>query len=270
MNWEDLTASEFKDSLKVTKGVAIIPVGCLEKHGNQLPLGTDMFIAKAIANKACTIEEALVVPIAPYGIISEAQHRCGCLSLSSKLQYEILEELCDELARNGYKKIIILNSHGGAINFMNYFAQSRLEKYHPYIVYVYRAHTLTESQRKEFLKLNGGPLKGSGHADLMETSEILYTNNETVHLDRIDPSQTQPLLRNEFLAENNVFTAIGWYGNYPYHIAGDPTGASALKGEYLINTYADNLSKVIKMIKEDDISLKMQEEFYKKTLNPEV
>ena len=75
-----------------------------------MPLGTDMFIAKTIAEKAAEKEPALVVPIAPYGIISEAQHRYGCLSLSSKLQYEILEEVCDQLARNGYKKIIILNA----------------------------------------------------------------------------------------------------------------------------------------------------------------
>ena len=146
MKWEDLTVLEFKESLKETKGVAIIPIGCLEKHGYHMPLGTDMFIAKTIAEKAAEKEEALVVPIAPYGIISEAQHRYGCLSITSKLQYELLEEICDELARNGYNKIIILNGHGGANNFMNYFAQSRLEKNHPYIVYVYRAHYRTHKQ----------------------------------------------------------------------------------------------------------------------------
>ena len=100
MKWEDLTVEEFKKSIKLTKGVAIIPIGCLEKHGYHMPLGTDMFIAKNIAEKAAEKEPALVVPTAPYGIISEAQHRLGCLSITSKLQYELLEELCDELARN--------------------------------------------------------------------------------------------------------------------------------------------------------------------------
>lgn len=80
MLWENLTSEEFIDALKVTKGVAIIPIGCLEKHGYHMPLGTDMFIAKELAEKAAAIEPALVVPIHPYGIISEAQHRAGCLS----------------------------------------------------------------------------------------------------------------------------------------------------------------------------------------------
>ena len=73
MLWENLTVEEFKESLKITKGVAIIPIGCLEKHGYHMPLGTDMFIAKNLAIKASEIEPAMVVPIAPYGIISEAQ-----------------------------------------------------------------------------------------------------------------------------------------------------------------------------------------------------
>ena len=268
MKWEYLSVSEFKESINKTKGVAIIPIGCLEKHGYHMPLGTDMFIAKTIAEKAAEKEEALVVPIAPYGIISEAQHRYGCLSISSKLQYELLEEVCDQLARNGYKKIIILNGHGGANNFMNYFAQSRLEKYHPYIVYVYKAHYRTLKQHQDFLK-EYGPLNGSGHADMMETSEIMYMHPETVDLSKIDVSQCAPELRNEFLAENGIFTAIGWYGNHPHHIAGDPSNASAIKGEVLTNMYIDNLAKSIKIIKEDDVSLKLQEEFYKMMENPQ-
>ena len=269
MRWEDLTVLEFKEALKETKGVAIIPIGCLEKHGYHMPLGTDMFIAKTIAEKAAEKEEALVVPIAPYGIISEAQHRYGCLSITSKLQYELLEEICDELARIGYNKIIILNGHGGANNFMNYFAQSRLEKYHPYIVYVYRAHYRTLKQMEEFLA-KYGPLDGCGHADMMETSEIMYTHPDTIHMETLIKEECYPQLRNEFLAENGIFTAIGWYGNHPEHIAGNPETASAIKGEYLTNMYIDNLAKAIKIIKEDNISLKLQEEFYNKRNKPEI
>ena len=166
------------------------------------------------------------------------------------------------------KAFKISNNHTGANNFMNYFAQSRLEKYHPYIVYVYRAHYRTLKQHQDFLK-EYGPLNGSGHADMMETSEIMYLHPETVDLSKIDVSQCAPELRNEFLAENGIFTAIGWYGNHPHHIAGDPSNASAIKGEVLTNMYIDNLAKAIKIIKEDDVSLKLQEEFYKMMENPQ-
>ncbi len=266
MLWEELTSVEFQDSIKLTKGVAIIPVGCLEKHGYHLPLGTDMFIARDLAKKAAEKEPALVVPIAPYGIISEAQHTAGCLSISSQLQFQILEELCDELARNGYKKIIIINGHGGSTNFMKYFAQSRLEKPHPYIVYVINAHYRTYQQDQDFLKAHG-PMEGGGHADMMETSEIMYTHPHTVHLDQLVEEQTRENVRLNHLEENGLYSAIWWYGKYPHHVAGNPYNATAEKGKVLEEMYVNNIAKAIKVVKEDDLALQLQEEFYKKTFN---
>ena len=270
MKWEDLTVTQFKEALKVTKGVAIIPIGCLEKHGYHIPLGTDMTIARVIAEKATEIEEALVVPIAPYGIISEAQHKLGTLSISSKLQYELLEELCDELARNGYYKIILLNGHGGATHFTRYFAQSRLEKRHPYIVYVINAHYRTVQQYQDFLKLNGGPLLGSGHADLMETSEMLYHQPDCCDMENVIFEQTQDYERAAKTVNHGLFTAIGWYADHPEHVAGYPIGATKEKGKYLTDLYVENLSKAIKHVKNDDSLWNLLLEFYDKREKPEI
>ena len=269
MLWENLTVEEFKESLKITKGVAIIPIGCLEKHGYHMPLGTDMFIAKNLAIKASEIEPAMVVPIAPYGIISEAQHKIGTLSISSQLQYQILEELCDELARNGYKKIVLICGHGGAKNFINYFVQSRLEKPHPYVVYRYEAHYKTLDQLNEFLKING-PLDGGGHADVMETSEIMHLHPETVHLEKIVVDETRENTRLNELEENGIFTGIWWYAKYPFHIAGNPSLATKEKGKLLEEIYVTNFAKALKIIKDDDLSLNLLEEFYKKCQEPDI
>ena len=270
MKWENLTVQGFKESLKVTKGVALVPIGCLEKHGYHIPLGTDMTIARVIAERAAEKEDALVVPIAPYGIISEAQHKIGTLSISSQLQYNLLEELCDQLARNGYYKIILINGHGGANHFLRYFAQSRLEKRHPYIVYVINAHYRTDKQWQDFIKLNGEPLRGSGHADLMETSEMLYHQEEYCDMSQVIFEQTQDLERGADAVRNGLFTAIGWYADHPEHISGDPIGASKEKGEYLTKMYVDNLSKAIKYVKEDESLWKLTQEFYDKMENPEI
>ena len=267
MLWEELTAEEFKNSIKETKGVALLPIGCLEKHGYQLPLGTDMYIARDLAIAASLKEKALVVPTHPYGIISEAQHKSGCLSISSKLQYELLEELCDELARNGYHRILILNGHGGATNFLNYFAQSRLEKRHDYIVYVMNCHYKTSQQFSEFLKLYG-PLNGSGHADMMETSEIMYTHPHTVHLERIVVEETKEITKQNYIEENGMLTGIWWYNKFPHHIAGDPSNATAEKGKYLMDLYASNIAKAIKVIKDDDLSYEHLMDFYNQREKP--
>lgn len=271
MKWEDLTVEEFKEFLNESKGVAVIPIGCLEKHGYHIPLGTDMTIARVIAEKACEKEKALVVPIAPYGIISEAQHKIGTLSISSQLQYAILEELCDELARNGYYKIIILNGHGGANHFLRYFAQSRLERRHNYIVYVINAHYRSDKQYQEFINnINKEPLRGSGHADLMETSEMLYHQQDRCHMDKVIFEQTQDMKRAEQAVNLGLFSAICWYGDHPEHISGDPIGASYEKGKYLTDLYVDNISKAIKYVKEDNTLWELTQEFYNKKEHPEI
>jgi len=222
-----------------------------------------------MAEEATKIEEALVVPIAPYGIISEARHTPGCLSMSSHLQYEILEELCDELARNGYNKIIIIDGHGGGRNFLNYFAQSRLEKYHPYVVCIFEAHYRSYAQDQEFLAVNG-PMDGSGHADCRETSEIMYMHPELVHMEDLDqsPEQVYDQQRLSNLVEGHLFTPIGWYADHPHHISGNPAKATPEKGEILTRNYVKNLVEAIRALKADNKALALQEEFYKKTLNP--
>ena len=102
-----------------------------------------------------------------------------------------------------------------------------------------------------------------GHTFLELNHDLLEAYSEA------DSSAEVVKVQNEFLAENGIFTAIGWYGNHPHHIAGDPSNASAIKGEVLTNMYIDNLAKAIKIIKEDDVSLKLQEEFYKMMENPQ-
>ena len=121
MQWENLNIDEFDDGLIQSKGVVLVPIGCLEKHGSHMPLGTDITIAREMAIRASAIESAMVFPYIPFGIVGEVKHKLGTISLSSNLIYHLLEELCDELVRNGFNKIIFVDGHGGNTNFLKYF-----------------------------------------------------------------------------------------------------------------------------------------------------
>ena len=124
MFWEELNVNDFAASIDVTKGVCVFPIGCLEKHGNHLPLGTDIYIARDIAARAAKLEEMMIFPSYPLGVVAEVKHKAGTIAISSQLQFQILEAVFDEISRNGYKKILIANGHGGNTNFLNYFAQA--------------------------------------------------------------------------------------------------------------------------------------------------
>ena len=120
MYWDELTADHFAEAVQETK-VCVIPMGVVEKHGSHLPLGTDMIIGRTIAEMAAKIEPFVIFPYYCFGQINEARHVPGAIAISPKMQMELLQEVVDEVRRNGFKKIVLLESHGGNINFLNYF-----------------------------------------------------------------------------------------------------------------------------------------------------
>src|SRR5215468_3604089 len=134
-HWEELTADDFRHAIQQSKGTCILPFGILEKHGPHLPLGTDLLNVRYASLHAAEQEYAIVFPEYYFGQIFEAKHEPGTVAYSQELQLKLLQETADEMARNGCKKIFIVNGHGGNESLIPYFAQSQLEKPHDYVIY---------------------------------------------------------------------------------------------------------------------------------------
>src|SRR5713226_8236419 len=137
VHWEELTAADFRSAIQQAQGTCLLPFGILEKHGPHLPLGTDLLNVRYVALKAAEQEYAMVFPEYYFGQIFEGKHEPGTVAYSSHLQLELLQETTDEMARNGCKKVIIVNGHGGNENLLPFFAQTQLEKARDYVVYVF-------------------------------------------------------------------------------------------------------------------------------------
>jgi creatinine amidohydrolase len=115
--WDELVASDFTKALEKSSKTCILPIGILEKHGPHSPIGTDLIHVREWAAHAVKSEYAVVFPDYFYGQINEARHQPGTFALPSDLIYKLLEATCDEIARNGFDKIVILNGHGGNPEF---------------------------------------------------------------------------------------------------------------------------------------------------------
>src|SRR6266705_554619 len=113
VKWEELTAEDFRAAIQQAKGTCLLPFGILEKHGLHLPLGTDLLNVRYVALNAAQQEYAIVFPEYNFGQIFEAKHQPDTVAYSRGLQLQLLQETTDEMARNGCKKIIIVNGHGG-------------------------------------------------------------------------------------------------------------------------------------------------------------
>ncbi len=263
VKWGELTAPDFIKAAKKSAGICLIPIGVFEKHGPHLPLGTDLIDVREIALRAAKKEYALVFPEYYFSQILEAKHQPGTIAYSPKLIWDILQQTCDEISRNGIKKIVLVNGHGGNNSFLPFFCLAQLEKQRDYCVILFKPQTNPEVAEK-VKKLR--ETKTGGHAGETETSMMQASRPDLVHMDRAKEQSGRDLARLKHIPTK--YTGIFWYAQYPNHYAGDGSYAKPELGELLINSQADQLVELIKILKKDDAILKLQNRFYNESKNP--
>jgi creatinine amidohydrolase len=259
VKWEELTAGDFVAAIQKAQGTCVLPFGILEKHGPQLPLGTDLINVRYAALHGAGQEYAVVYPEYYFGQIFEAKHEPGTIAYSAKLQLELLQETADEMARNGCKKIVIVNGHGGNNSLLPFFAQSQMASPRDYVVYVYQPTGHPPGRP---------PMKSSfdSHAGESETSHVMVSRPDLVHLDRAGSESGADQNREDLPA--GVYTGIWWYAKFPEHYAGDATGANKALGEFDMKAWADGVANVLRAVKADQVSLRLQNEFFEKSKKP--
>jgi creatinine amidohydrolase len=262
VHWEELTAADFKAGIAKAQGTCLLPFGILEKHGPHLPLGNDLLNVRYVALNAAQQEYAVVFPDYYFGQIFEAKHQPGTVAYSRRLQLELLQETTDEMARNGCKKIIIVNGHGGNNSLLPYFAQSQLDTPHDYVVYVQGIARTAP----------GGPKPKTDaatdmHAGERESSVSLIARPDLVHLDRAPQESGADQGRLSALPEG-LYTGIWWYARFPNHYAGDGAAASRELGDFEAKTWIAAIVQSIRAVKADETSLRLQHEFFERSSHP--
>jgi creatinine amidohydrolase len=260
VHWEELTGPDFVKAIKQAQGTCILPIGILEKHGPHMPIGSDLLTSRYTAEHAAEQQYAVVFPQYYFGQIDEARHEPGTVAYSREMQMAMLQATTDEMGRNGCKKILIVNGHGGNNHLLPYFAQTQLEKPHDYVVYIFDQRMPTTA---------GGPPKkttNDQHAGESETSKMMIIRPDLVHPDRANSESGAD--QHHLNLPDGVYTGIWWYARFPDHYAGDGSAATRELGDYQMKWWVDSVAKVLVAIKADDQSLKLQKEFYEKAEHP--
>jgi creatinine amidohydrolase len=261
---EELTAPEFIRAVEKSSKTCIIPIGVMEKHGAQLPLGTDLYLAREYALRAAEQEYTVVFPWYYFSQINEARHQPGTISYSPELIWKVLQETLDELNRNGFEKIILVNGHGGNNAFLNYFGMAQLSQPRNYTLYLFRPERSREVREKaEALTQQD---RFDSHAGNSETSMMAAAQPDITYPERSVQQSGVDQQRMKHL--EYIYTGIWWYASYPNHYGGDGSKASAEAGELLINETVDQLVKMIRQVKADDVVPALQKQFFEESENP--
>lgn len=265
MRWEHLIPKDFKKAVNETE-LCIVPTGSLERHGEHLPFGCDMIVSHTLACKAAEIEPAVVFP--PYYMMQVHEASCftGTVNYPQAFAIEAFGLLLKSIAANGFKKILVINGHGGNTHMLDYFAMSRLDEPTDYIFY----HTgIAEAlTAEEHAKVNSvWDTDFGGHACEMETSLFMACCPGKARLEYAPQQPVVPLKRFKHLQDNGIHNPLWWYADYPENVVGNASYATEEKGRVVMDIYAASLARAIKAVKDDTEAPRLQAEFTQRLAN---
>ncbi len=218
-----------------------------------------MYIGRDLCRRAAALEPAVIFPDYVFTQILEARHCAGTIAIDADLQVRLLDNICREIARNGLKKIVLVNAHGGNDHLIHYFTQLQLESARDYVVYVAEP-PLSEADRVAVDALWQTTV--DGHAGEQETSAILIIRPDLVRRDQLRADgEGLPLNRLKALRDLGVGTGSWWYADHPTHYCGDGSPATAEKGDTWLSARARALAAALRAIKADTETLRLQNEF---------
>jgi creatinine amidohydrolase len=104
------------------------------------------------------------------------------------------------------------------------------------------------------------------HAGESETARVMVSRPDLVHQDRA-ASESGADQKRVNLPED-VYTGIWWYARFPNHYAGDGSAATLAYGQADMKAWVAAIVQALRAVKADDVSLKLQKEFYEKSAHP--
>ena len=242
---EEMTWQEIDAVNRAT--VVVATFGAMEQHGPHLPLQTDALIGREIARRldAACDGRLLVLPTQWLGLSLHHMSFSGTLTTSVDTFLAMAFDLLGSVARAGFRRILVINSHGGNVSALDLVLTKCREQY-PETRMV--GVTYWNATAEQLSALRESAIGGMGHACELETSLVLATRPDLVRGEQVAPDGRQAVsefLGKDMLAGGSVsisrhFSEISEHGT-----VGDPRTASAEKGERFFEAIVARLTKLV-------------------------
>lgn len=243
MKYTEMTAIELKNVSR-DETLVILPIAAVEQHGPHMPTGTDTIITTAVAEH---VEQKLKesVLLLPTLWLGASQHhlRWGATLTSRVENYEtLLCEICESLLDDGFRRVMILNGHGGNIGPMQISLRRLQVNYQNCQLMAASYWSIAE---KEIASLMEGECKTVGHACEVETSLIMHLRPELVHKAKIENFDDYALD-----VVDGVYLCNDMYQRTQKGATGRPDLASAEKGAKMFSLIVERILPVLEKLSE--------------------
>ena len=238
---DELSTKEAAHAAK-DEAIVIFPIGSVEEHGDHLPLCTDSIQPEYIALKVAEKTGCFVASSLRYGICNAGRNFAGTITIEFDRFYRMVHEILSELIRNGFRRIIVLGGHAGnshmvalrlaAQDIVIKNDEAKAEK-------KTRIMVLSDYDFAKKLTPKYASEK-DGHAGTLETSRVMSIKPELIKAKGSASFPEMP--RFEVVAHPELY--------FPSGVNGDPTAASAEKGQKINEYIIEQVAKLVETIKE--------------------
>ncbi|WP_332751098.1 creatininase family protein [Hydrogenophaga sp.] len=236
VQWSERRSPQFEPALRALTTV-VLPIGSTEQHGPHLPVQVDTLLASEVAQRAAARTDPrapmLVLPPLWVSLAEHHMRMAGTLTLDVPTMHAFIRCVVLSLQRQGYRRVLLLNGHGGNIAALSTIAdQLAIETAMPVVAATY--WLVAGDAFAPILQAQSGLL----HACEAETSMLMHLRPDLVNLAAAGPIAARPSGFLEPAGTHRWRQIAHWSCD---GIVGVPQQASAAKGERLLGAAVDAL-----------------------------
>jgi len=241
LSWTEIAALPDRENT-----VIVLPAGATEQHGPHLPCAVDTVISAGVVGHALArlAPEVLAYAMAPitYGKSEEHLHFPGTITLTGETLLATMIEVGESVYRAGFRKLLIVNGHGGQPQIMEIMAREMRLRHGDYIVVPQHTWRLPHVAGRYMADREKKLAMHAGHA---ETAIMLALAPDTVHMERA-VTNYPPEFPSKLLSPDGR-PACAWTARDfgPSGIIGDPLPATREQGEAILDSLAASWAQAI-------------------------
>ena len=241
VEWRKLRADQLRERAR-GDAIVILPVASLEQHGPHLPVEVDSMLGETVAIRAARKsadrgQQAVVLPVLWTGLSEHHMSFGGTVTLDFSAFSAVVEGVCRSVLRHGFKRIVLLNAHGGNENALRTITDELTPKLGVPIVQFTYWYAAAAAIAK-ILETQGGLM----HACEAETSMMLVVRPELVAMDRVGMAKANSTPDVTDVVGGGVYRWRTIAARSSSGVIGNPEAGTAEKGERLFEAIAAALA----------------------------
>lgn len=237
------------------KTVVVAQFGAMEQHGRHLPFSTDALIGQSIAERLdrSLNQRLLVLPTQWLGLSTHHMRFPGTLTASPETFLALAFDTVASIASAGFTNILLLNSHGGNAAALEVVSTKCKMQFpgHRFVNVTY-----WNAAAADLVAIRESAIGGMGHACELETSLVMAQDERLVRKDKLAPDgrwPASPFFAKDMLKGGSASLALTFDEISDTGTVGDPTSASAEKGERFFSLIIERLGEIVRLMEGEEI-----------------